>query len=122
MTKGAALHSFFNSFGIPGHPDTSVPEDQELPYLTYTPVFDSWGSSVSIAVNLWYRTTDDSIPNAKAMELSNRIGPCGVLISCDGGYIWINRGSPFCQGLQDDADKNVKRRYINVTADYLTLN
>ena len=26
------------------------------------------------------------------------------------------------QNLQDDTDPNIKRRYINVTAEYLTLN
>lgn len=121
MTKGAALHSFFNSFGISGHPATSVPEDQELPYLTYTPVFDFWGASVSLTVNLWYRTTDDAVPNEKAQEIAKSIGG-GKYLLCDGGAILLTRGSPWCQSLTDNTDASIKRRYINITAEYLTLN
>ena len=49
-------------------------------------------------------------------------GIIGATIPCDGGFIWLKRGSPWCQNLQDDTDQNIKRRYINVTAEYMTLN
>lgn len=125
MTKEAALHSFFNSFGIPGYPMTAVPEDAVFPWLTYEPIFDVWNEEtggVSITVNLWYYTTDEAPPNAKAREISTAIGIGGKIIPCDGGYIWIGRGSPWCQTLKDETDSNIKRRYINITAQYLTEN
>ena len=45
-----------------------------------------------------------------------------MTIPCDGGYIWLKRGSPFCQSLKYEDDNSIKRRYINLTAEYLTLN
>ncbi len=128
MTKDKALHRFFSGFGIDAYPSTSVVNengepDVILPYLTYTPVFGAWGGEpVSLTVNLWYRTESEAIPNAKAQELSERIGLGGVVIPCDGGYIWLKRGSPWCQSLTDETDQNIKRRYLNVTAEYLTEN
>lgn len=128
MTKDVVLHDFFSSFGIAAYPSTSVvnengEEDVVFPYLTYTPVFDSWsGSPVSITVNLWFYTESEKIPNDKAEELSRAIGLGGKLLPCDGGYIWLKRGSPWCQSLTDETSKNIKRRYINVTAEYLTEN
>ena len=136
MTKDEALFSFFNSFGIPGYPSTAVPTYEDLvadgviqagesqyPYLTYTPVFDAWGGyPISLTINLWYLTSDEAPPSAKAQEISNAIGPGGITLPCDGGYIWLNRGSPWCQSLTDNINTNIKRRYINVTADFLTLN
>lgn len=123
MTKEAALHSFFNSFGIPGYPSSAVPEDAVFPWLTYDLTTSAWDDGeVGLTVNLWYYTTDEAPPNAKARELSERIGMGGILVPCDGGGIWLKRGSPWCQNLKDDADHNIKRRYLNITAEYLTPN
>lgn len=121
MTKGAAMQTFFQGFGIPAYPSTSVPEEAEFPYLTYTPVFDSWGNHVSLTVNLWYRTTSEAVPSAKAQEIAEALGS-GKYIPCDGGAILLSRGSPWCQSLTDSTDASIKRRYLNVTAEYLTLN
>lgn len=121
MTKAAALHEFFNSFGIPAYTTTSVPEDAVFPWLTYELVTSAWeGGEVSITVNLWYYTESESIPNAKAQEISKAIGLGGKMLRCDGGAIWLKRGSPWCQNLRDEVDPVIKRRYINVTAEYFT--
>lgn len=121
MKKAAALQSFFESFGIPAYPNTSVEKEEEMPYLTYTPVFDTFGYPTSITVNLWYRTTSEAIPNAKAQEISDYIGG-GKYVPFDSGAILITRGSPWCQSLIDADDNTVKRRYININAEYLTEN
>lgn len=121
MTKGAALQSFFEGFGIPAYPATSVPEDAAFPYLTYTPVFDSWGNPLSLTVNLWYRTESEAVPNAKAQEIATALGG-GKYIQCDGGALLLSRGAPWCQSMADSTDLQIKRRYINITAEYLTLN
>lgn len=123
MTKGTAMHNFFSSFGIPAYASTSVPEEAELPYLTYTPVFDSFsGAPTSITVDLWYRTESEAVPSAKAQEIAEAIGIGGKVLACEDGYIWLYRGTPWCQSLTDAEDPTVKRRYINVTAEFLTTN
>ena len=122
MTKGEVLQSFFSRF-LTAYPSTSVPDDVTFPYLTYEPIFDSWGGGeVGLTVNLWFYTQSEAIPNAKAQELSEAIGLGGITLPCDGGYIWLKRGSPWCQSLSDATNPGIKRRYINVTAEYLTLN
>lgn len=123
MTKAAALQAFFSSFGIPAYTASSVPNDAVFPWLTYelvTGAFD--GAPISLTVNLWYYTDSEAVPNAKAQEISDEIGRGGKVVPCDGGYIWIKRGSPWCQSIIDETNKNIKRRYINVTADFLTEN
>ena len=122
MTKGAALQSFFNSI-MPSYTETSVPDDAAFPYLTYQLSTNAWDrGETALAVNMWFYTTSEAIPNAKAQELSDVIGYGGVIIPCDGGFIWLKRGSPWCQSIRDESDQMIKRRYINVTAEYLTLN
>lgn len=120
MTKNKALYSWFNEL-MTFYRDTAVPQDAELPYGTYTYVEDSFGGSqVTITVNLWFRTESEAIPDEMASKLSDKIGYSGALIPCDEGYIWLNRGSPFCQSLEDDNDTTIKRRYINIIADFIT--
>lgn len=122
-TKGQALHDFFNRFGIPGYPATNVPNDATFPWLTYDAILDSWsGGEVGLTVNLWYHTESEAIPNAKAEEVARAIGLGGAVLPCDGGYIWLKRGSPWCQPLRDEVDENIKRRYLNVTAEFFTQN
>ena len=122
MTKGAALQSFFNSI-MPAYAETSVPDDAAFPYLTYQLALNAWDSGeTALSINMWFYTTSEAVPNAKTQELSDAIGYGGVTLPCDGGFIWLKRGSPWCQNLQDDTDQNIKRRYINVTAEYMTLN
>jgi len=122
MTKGQALNSWFNQF-MTVYPTTAVPDDVIFPYGTYDLVLDSWdGGEVSTTVKLWFYTESEAVPNAKANELSAEIGLGGKILPCDGGYIWIKRGHPFCQSLQDESEDFIKMRYINISLEYLTEN
>lgn len=123
MTKGEALQQFFSGFGLTAYAASSVPDDTVFPYLTYDLVTGSWGDmDTSITVNLWYHTDSEALPNAKADEIADTIGIGGKVLLCDGGGIWIKRGSPWCQSLADETDKSIKRRYINISAEFLTTN
>lgn len=120
MTKALALHNFFNSFGIPFYTTASVPDDAIFPWGTYELVTSAFElGEVGITVNLWYRTESEAIPNAKSQEIADRIATMDP-IKCDNGLIWLKMGNPWCQSLADDTDSAIKRRYINVTAEYLT--
>lgn len=122
MTKEAALQAFFERF-LPSYAASAVPNDVKFPYLTHELITSAWEEGeVGITVNLWYYTTSEAAPNAKAREMSAAIGMGGVQVPCDGGAIWLKRGSPWCQSLHDSTDTNIKRRYINVTAEYMTVN
>lgn len=120
MTKDKALYAWFNNF-MPFYPSSSVPDDVIFPYGTYELITDNiLGGDVGLTVNLWFYTDSEADPNAKAQEFAQYIGMGGAVIPCDEGYIWIKRGTPWSQSLVDESDAKIKRRYINVTAEYLT--
>lgn len=122
MTKDKALHAWFSQF-LTAYPTSSVPDDAVFPWLTYELITGAWDSGeIGLTVNLWYYTTQEAEPNAKAREISDAIGLGGVFVPCDDGAIWIKRGSPWCQNVRDDSDANIKRRYLNVTIEYITAN
>lgn len=120
MTKAAALHAWLSQF-LTAYPDSAVPSDAVFPWLTYELVTSAWGDEDSaITVNLWYYGTGEATPNAKAQEIADAIGMGGVIVPYDGGAMWIKRGSPWCQSIKDESDPNIKRRYINISVEYLS--
>lgn len=120
-TKAAAIHSFLAGFGIPAYAAASVPDDAEMPYITYTLVTDAFtGYETAMEVDIWYYGDGEVAPNAKAQELSAAIGMGGRMLRCDGGAVWVKRGSPFCQAVQDSTDDKVKRRYVNLSLEFIT--
>ena len=124
MTKASALYNFFSSFDIEAYEETLVPTGEEapkFPYLTYQLITDSFDNEVLIPVSLWYRSEASLLAlNSKTEEISQIIGRGGVFLDCDGGKIWIKRGSPFAQTMSDPEDNTIKRKYINITAEFLT--
>lgn len=125
MTKEAALHNFWSMFGLPAYEENAVPSGEggaEFPYITYQVVTDSFGNDVALTGSVWYRSTSWKEANAKAQEISDKISRGGKIISCDGGAIWLKRGQPFAQNMGDESDDLIKRKYLNITVEYLTLN
>lgn len=127
MTKAQALNKFFSSFSLIAYEEDAVPQSPatpQLPYVTYSLVTDSLGTDVPLTLNLWYRDGNgySALPDLvrKVEEISQSIGMGGVTIPCDGGAIWIRRGSPFAQYMRDPEDELIRRAYINITAEFLT--
>ena len=121
MTPEATIYTFLSGFNIPAYAATSVSDDAEFPYLTYElTTGDFMDGEVSIAVNLWYRGDSEAEPNAKAREIAKCITSGGKIIAFDGGAAWIKKGSPFCQSMGDTADDKIKRRFINLTVEFIT--
>lgn len=123
MTPEAAVYTFLSSFGIPAYAASSVPDQATFPYLTYDLVLGEWGQpEVNMPVNVWYRTESEAQPNAKVREIGERIGMGGVLLHCDGGMLWVKKGSPWAQAVTvEGEDEKVKRRYVNINIEYLTI-
>ena len=122
-TKAAALYDFWSSFVLPAYEENSVPTGDEapfFPYITYSVATDSFGAEILLGASLWYRGSSWRDANAKAEEISDTIGGGGVFLKCQGGAIWLKRGTPFAQSMSDPEDSLIKRKILNVTAEFLT--
>lgn len=122
MTKDRALFEWFQQFGMPFYPVTALPSAKEItfPYGTYEPIFGYNGDITYPTVNIYYLTESEVIPNKKAAEIGEVIGKGGTLVKCDEGLMWIKRGSPFVQGINDPDNSNIKRRLISIAIEFLT--
>lgn len=118
-SRAAAFHAWASGFGIPAYAASSVPEDAGFPRLTYVFGANSFDDGEFAAhVDLWFRGGGEAAPNAKAEEISRALGQNGVILRCDGGALWLKRGTPFWQAVPDAPD--IKRRYINISIESLT--
>ena len=120
MTKAAAMYQFWSSFGLTAYEENTVPTDAIFPYITYQLVTDSFDREVPVTASLWYRSESWTAINAKTEEISQKISRGGKIISCDGGAIWLKRGQPFAQSMGDESDNLIKRKYLNITAEFMT--
>jgi hypothetical protein len=121
MSKASALYTWFSGFGITAYEESNVKSNPTYPYLTYTYATGDFDSGeVPIVVNLWYRTESNVAIDAKEEEIYTRIGRGGVHVPVEGGVIWLKRGSPFSKPLSEPSDANIRRRYINITAEFQT--
>ena len=120
MTKAAAIYQFWNSFGLTAYEENTVPTDASFPYITYQLVTDSFDREIPLTASLWYRSEIWTEINAKTEEISQKISRGGKIIPCDGGAIWMKRGKPFAQNMGDESDNLIKRKYLNITAEFIT--
>ena len=75
---------------------------------------------VNMPVNVWYRTDSEAEPNAKVREIGKALGMGGVTLPCDGGMLWLKKGSPWAQAMTvEGEDEKVKRRYVNINIEFL---
>ena len=128
MTKAAAIYQFWNSFGIKAYEENTVidadedgnPVEPTFPYITYQLVTDSFDREVPVTASIWYRSESWTGINAKTEEISQTSSRGGKIIPCDGGVIWLKRGQPFAQSMGDESDDLIKRKYLNITAEFMT--
>lgn len=120
MTKAAAIYQFWSGFGLTAYEENTVPTDATFPYITYQLVTDSFDREIPLTASLWYRIESWTSINAKTEEISQKISRGGKIIPCDGGAIWLKRGQPFAQNMGDESDDLIKRKYLNITAEFMT--
>ena len=120
MTKAAAIYQFWSSFGLTAYEENTVPTDAIFPYITYQLVTDNFDREIPLTASLWYRSESWTAINAKTDEISQKISRGGKIIPYDGGAIWLKRGQPFAQSMGDESDNLIKRKYLNITAEFMT--
>lgn len=122
MTKAAALHKFFNSFGIPAYVSTSVvnengEEDVTFPYLTYEYSVGGFDDTTHPTVRLYYYTESLTSINAKSEEIS-KVCHNGVPIRFDGGGAIIYSG--VWDSEVDEVSANIKRLRSNFSINWIS--
>ena len=118
--KWQAIDLFWNSFGLPAYDQNTVPSDAAFPYITYNASSGAMGGLIVLSASIWYYSESWEDISKKADQIAREIGHGYKIMSVDGGYLWITRGTPFAQRMSDEADDKIRRMYINTQAEFLT--
>lgn len=107
----AALKTFLQGFGIPAYQEGTVPEDQDLPYITYSLQQPEWNQKATMYVRVWDRSTSNAFIVSLADQITAAIGEM-KRFSFDGGYLVVWPETPLIQILVDGDYRNA---YINLS-------
>lgn len=118
MTAEQAIHSFWSSFNLIAYDQNSVPDDAQLPYITYSLSVDTFNNTVLNTISIWYRSTSWINVTDKAKEIINTITDGGISIPTDKGIIRMNLGNPIYNRMGDE-DGNIKRIRMNIETEYI---
>lgn len=117
MNKLQTLQAFWSGFQIPAYDENSVPDEAQLPYITYDVSVDDFGNSVAQTASLWYKSTSWRDITEKEMEIAEFVGRGGRMIAYDNGAMWIRKANPWAQRMSDS--DTVKRMILNLEIEYL---
>lgn len=121
MSVAEVLYNFWSGFGLPAYDENTVPDDAELPYITYevSDAFFGGFSDLSQSASLYYRSTSWVDITEKAEQIADFIGRGGRMLAVDGGAIWIKRGSTWAQRQPETADRMVRRIVLNYEVEFI---
>ena len=114
------IQSFLEGFNVPAYDENTVPENAPFPRMTYGYSEDEFDKPVIIPVSIWDRSYSWARANGIAKAIKDGVPFGGILIPYEDGRIWIKRGTPFEQRLGDE-DDDIRRIYINLEAEYLSV-
>ena len=119
MDKLQALQSFWSGFNLTAYDENTVPDNAELPYITYSASVDNFDNPISHTASLWYYGNSWGAITAKEKEIASRITRGGTVVRYDDGAMWIKRGTPWAQRLSDPSNYTIRRVVLNLTIEFL---
>lgn len=121
IDKSQAIQHFWESFDIPAYDENTVPDDAQMPYITYNVVTNAVGNVTLLTASVWYRSSSWVDISKKVDEIAEKLASNGFYsATLDDGVMWMVQGSPFAQRMSDPEDDMIRRYYLNVTAEFLT--
>lgn len=119
MDKEQAIHKFWSSFGLTAYDENTVPDNAQMPYITYGVSVGALDDTIVLSGSLWYHSTSWKEITNKSKEIARTVGETGYYIDkIEGGYLFITRGSPFLQRMSDNND--TRRIYVVLNAEFIT--
>lgn len=121
MTKAQAIQAFWEGFGLTAYDETTVPDDAQFPYITYSVQTDSIGNTNYLSASLWYKSYSWKEISEKAEAIAEHIVTMmPPTIPIDGGRLYISKGTPFAQRMAEASNDMIRRIVLNVNFEFLT--
>ena len=119
MNTSQALQSFWSSFDLPAYDEKTVPDKAELPYITYETRDDFFGNQAALTASLWYRSSSWESITLKEQSIAEYITRGGKMLPTDDGGMWLKRGTPWAQRMDDPSDDKIRRMILNYEIEFI---
>jgi len=132
MNKQQAYNQFWSGFGVLAFEENSVPDDTviedlikggaaraKFPYITYQVITDDLGHPIYPTASIYDRSTSWERADTLANLISAQIQQMDT-IKLDKGRMFITKGNPFSQHMQEDGDKAIRRVVLNLAIEFFT--
>lgn len=107
------LFLFFNSLGYEVYLEGQVSENAKFPYITLSYQLEDFGVDSLIQGQIWDKSYSRETVNRISDELLSIIqNGIKVRITDNEGYLYLRRGSPFIQAINDTEGLQVN--YFNI--------
>lgn len=122
MDAQQTMQNFWSGFGVPAYDENSVPDDQYkvFPHITYDVVIGDTMDETAMSASIWTRSSQWISAIQLYDAVNDALNNGGVILPCDGGGLWIKKGSPWAQRLGDASDGSVKRIFMNITVEFIS--
>lgn len=108
-----ALYTFFSGFGLPAYNENKIPDNAQLPYITFRQIEPEWNQKATFYAIVYYRQKDSNLASlTKADEIVRAVGT-GVRLPIDGGCVVLWPETPLIQPMERDDD--ISAAYINLS-------
>ena len=101
LNTAATLKTFFGGFDLPAYTLTSVPENVNLPYITYPLIEPEWDEQTNIYCQVWYPKQRLADLLTKADQIVAAIGTMKKF-DLEHGYIVLYPETPLIQIFSDE--------------------
>lgn len=115
--KWTAINSFWNSFDLDAYDVNTVPKNASMPYITYEASVGGLDQPVLQSASLWYRSPSWQEISQKALDIEESIGG-GSGVEYTGGRMWVTKGTPFAQRMNEPSDDMVRRMVLQVAVEF----
>ena len=132
MNKQQAYSAFWNGFGVLAFEENSMPSDDVIndmiakgiasskyPYITYQVLTDDLDHPVFPTASIYDRSSSWERADVLSNLISHRIQNTET-IKLDNGRMFITKGSPFAQHMNESGDTDIRRIILNLGIEFFT--
>ena len=131
MNKQQAYSAFWKGFGVLAFEENSVPTDdvieemikgtnlKKFPYITYQVITGDLGDHVYPTASIYDRSSSWEKSDLLSNMISERIQKMNT-IKLDNGRMFITKGTPFSQHMDEEGDKSIRRIVLNLGIEFFT--
>lgn len=117
--KYQALQNFWESFDIPAYDENTVPENAQMPYITYE-AQTAADTPMPLTASIWSRTRSYWFNDMKEQEIRDYIGDGFRVSDIDGGYLYISKDGFTAQRMTDPNDSMIRRTRLSLNCTFFT--